>query len=107
MRAEQAQEKSKGTEWPDFRLASSSSAPNDQAHPPGRRHTRRLQKPVLQSPSDAAPCSLGCYFASFGRPGQTLLGLMIPVMSCIITHAPVISAPEFSITTIVIRSDGR
>jgi hypothetical protein len=43
----------------------------------------------------------------FGRPGQRLLGLMIRVMSCIIAHEPGTSTPEFSSTTIVIRSDGR
>jgi hypothetical protein len=42
----------------------------------------------------------------FGRPGQRLLGLMIRVMSCIIAHEPG-TFPEFSSTTIVIRSDGR
>ena len=29
----------------------------------------------------------GFYFSSFGKPGQTLLGLMILVMSCINLHA--------------------
>jgi hypothetical protein len=43
----------------------------------------------------------------FGRPGQRLLGLMIRVMSCMIAHEPGTSTPEFSSTTIVIRSDGR
>ena len=52
-------------------------------------------------------CEAHLRHSSFGRPGQTLLGLMIRVMSWIISHEPGISAPEFSITTIVIRSDGR
>src|SRR5262245_27345643 len=43
----------------------------------------------------------------FGKLGQRWLGLMIRVMSCIITHDPGISAPEFSSSTIVIRSRSR
>ena len=60
-----------------------------------------------QSKPGRAPTRPDAGDYSFGRPGQGLLGLMIRVMSCIIAHEPGISAPEFSITTIVIRSDGR
>jgi hypothetical protein len=43
----------------------------------------------------------------FGRPGHGWLGLMIRVMSCIITQDPGTSTPELISTTSVIRSAGR
>jgi hypothetical protein len=52
-------------------------------------------------------CCLERAIYFFGKPVQGCLGLMIRVMSCINAHEPGISAPEFSITTSVIRSDGR
>ena len=69
--------------------------------------TRADYRNQFAARSGAAPCSPGRYFSSFGRPGQTLLGLMIRVMFCIIIYEFGISVPEFSIITIVIRSDGR
>src|SRR5262249_40848527 len=43
----------------------------------------------------------------FGRLGQGWVGVIIRVISCIMTHDPGMSTPEFNSTTIVIRSAGR